>query len=376
MRKLLRIILLRPVLWAAAKFSSKPQKEKIFKALTRLFKNIIKHPGKEGLVIPFEINAGKFIIFSDQHKGRRNGADDFILAEPNYLAALDFYNNNDYCFINLGDSEELWENRMWQVKKKNTATFEAEKKFLEKNNYVKVYGNHDLYWNTSPFASMHLKEMYGESIKVYEGVVLETLVSRQSSLGSLQPVDYSPLAIFLTHGHQGDAHSDGNKFSKFFVAWIWAPLQALLKINPNTPAYNSEKKTLHNSMMYEWSSEQKNMLLITGHTHQPVFKSLTVLEKLYKEFQLAEKDKDAQQLKVLLDEIKKREKEFTAVASDYMNMKPSYFNSGCCCFSDGDITGIEIADGYIKLIKWFLKDGKPERHLLEEMLLEDLAAKL
>lgn len=376
MRKLLRIILLRPVLWAAAKFSSKPQKEKIFKALTRLFKNIIKHPGKEGLVIPFEINAGKFIIFSDQHKGRRNGADDFILAEPNYLAALDFYNNNDYCFINLGDSEELWENRMWQVKKKNMATFEAEKKFLEKNNYVKVYGNHDLYWNTSPFASMHLKEMYGESIKVYEGVVLETLVSRQSSLGSLQPVDYSPLAIFLTHGHQGDAQSDGNKFSKFFVAWIWAPLQALLKINPNTPAYNSEKKTLHNSMMYEWSSEQKNMLLITGHTHQPVFKSLTVLEKLYKEFQLAEKDKDAQQLKVLLDEIKKREKEFTAVASDYMNMKPSYFNSGCCCFSDGDITGIEIADGYIKLIKWFLKDGKPERHLLEEMLLEDLAAKL
>jgi len=376
MRKILRILLLRPVLWAAAKFSSKPQKEKIFKALTKLFKNIIKHPSKKGLVIPFELNAGKFIIFSDQHKGRRNGADDFILAEPNYLAALDFYNNNDYCFINLGDSEELWENRMWQVKKKNTATFEAEKKFLEKNNYIKIYGNHDLYWNTSPFASMHLKEMYGESIRVYEGAVLETLVSRQSTFCSPLPIDYSPLAIFLTHGHQGDAQSDGNKFSKFFVAWIWAPLQALLKINPNTPAYNSEKKTLHNSMMYEWSSEQKNMLLITGHTHQPVFKSLTVLEKLYKEFQLAEKDKDAQQLKVLLDEIKKREKEFTAVASDYMSMKPSYFNSGCCCFSDGDITGIEIEGGYIRLIKWCLKDGKPERHLLEEILLVDLAAKL
>ena len=34
------------------------------------------------------------------------------------------------------------------------------------------------------------------------------------------------------------------------------------------------------------------MLLITGHTHQPVFKSLTHLEKLYKEFQLAEKEKN------------------------------------------------------------------------------------
>ena len=128
--------------------------------------------------------------------------------------------------------------------------------------------------------------------------------------------------------------------------------------------------------MYEWSSKQKDLLLITGHTHQPVFKSLTVLERLYKEFQLAEKDKDAVQLKVLLDEIKKREKEFTAVASDYMSMKPSYFNSGCCCFSDGDITGIEITDGYIRLIKWCLKEGNPDRNVLEEMSLERLAAKL
>ena len=65
---------------------------------------------------------------------------------------------------------------MWQVKKKNKATFEAEKKFMEHNNYVKIYGNHDLYWNNSPFASMDLKDMYGEKIKVYEGVMLKSLV--------------------------------------------------------------------------------------------------------------------------------------------------------------------------------------------------------
>jgi hypothetical protein len=191
---------------------------------------------------------------------------------------------------------------------------------------------------------------------------------------SLLPIHSFPLTIFLTHGHQGDAQSDGNWFSKFFVAKIWAPLQALLRINPNTPAYDAEKKTLHNHIMYEWAVAQKNMLLITGHTHQPVFASLTHLERLYKEFQLAEKDKNKEQLIILLDEIKKREKEFAAVSVDYMAMKPSYFNTGCCCFSDGDITGIEISDGYIRLIKWSLINEQPQRIELEKRLLEDLAA--
>ena len=369
MRRLLRILLLRPVLWAAAKFSSKPNREKIFDALSKLFDNILQYPGKKGIVVPFELYAGKFIIFSDQHKGRRNGADDFMQAEPNYLAALDYYADNNFCLINLGDSEELWENNLWQVKKRNKATFEAEKKFLAHNNFIKISGNHDLYWNTSPLAVWDLKSIYGENVKVYDGVILATTVNKPNQEIATQK---DPLTIFLTHGHQGDAQSDGNWFSKFFVGWIWAPLQSLLHINPNTPAYNAEKKTLHNSIMYEWSSEQKSILLITGHTHQPVFESLTHLEKLYKQFQLAGKGKNTMELKELLDEIKKVEKEFTAVSVDYMNMKPSYFNSGCCCFSDGDITGIEIADGFIRLIKWKMTENKPGRQVLEETELERL----
>ncbi len=380
MRRVLRFFLLKPVMWAVKKFSSKPDRQRIFTALSALLENILKHPGKRGLVIPFEQKSGKFIIFSDQHKGSRNGADDFKKAEQNYLAALDHYSSHDFCFINLGDSEELWENSIWKVKKKNQATFEAEKKFLKKDQYVKVFGNHDLYWDNSPWAYWHLKNMFGQKVKVYEGVILKSLVnSRESGVnmpGSWLTTPDSELTIFLTHGHQGDAQSDGNWFSKFFVANIWAPLQSLLRINPNTPANNTEKKTLHNSMMYEWSEAQKNILLVTGHTHQPVFNSLTHLEKLYKQFQLAEKENDQHQLDKLLDEIKKREKEFTAVSVDYMNMKPSYFNTGCCCFSDGDITGIEISDGFIRLIKWTEVEGKSGRVELEKILLGELAEKL
>ena len=57
-------------------------------------------------------------------------------------------------------------------------------------------------------------------------------------------------------------------------------------------------------------------------------------------------------------------------------MKPTYFNSGCCCFDDGTITGIEISGGFIRLIKWSLVEGKPERSVAEEESLKSLAVKL
>jgi len=361
MRRIARFILLKPILWAAAKFASKPDRVRIFKALNDLFTTIVKEPGKKGIVIPFDCQTGRFIIFSDQHKGARNGADDFAAAGQNYLNALAYYHENEFTFINLGDSEELWENLLFKVKKHNKKEFEAEKKFLETNRYIKIFGNHDLFWDNDPLAWWHLKNIYGQKVRIDEGIVLKTSIRTASNK--------SELTLFLTHGHQGDASSDGNWFSKFFVARIWAPLQAFLRINPNTPAYDAVKKTLHNQIMYEWSAAQGNIILITGHTHQPVFASLTHLERLYKEFQLAEKSNDLAKQNELSLEIRKREKQFTAVSIDYMTMKPTYFNTGCCCFSDGDITGIEIADGSIRLIKW---SKAANREVLETSLLNNL----
>jgi hypothetical protein len=53
--------------------------------------------------------------------------------------------------------------------------------------------------------------------------------------------------------------------------------------------------------------------------------------------------------------------------------KNTYFNTGCCCFSDGDITGIEIEGGKIRLIKWKSEgNNHTERIILEESDLETL----
>jgi hypothetical protein len=57
-------------------------------------------------------------------------------------------------------------------------------------------------------------------------------------------------------------------------------------------------------------------------------------------------------------------------------MKPTYFNSGCCCFSDGDITGIEIADGCMRLIKWTMIGQVPQRQVLEETRLVELVKRI
>jgi UDP-2,3-diacylglucosamine pyrophosphatase LpxH len=264
----------------------------------------------------------------------------------------------------LGDSEELWENTLSKVKDSYPQTFEAEKKFIAREAFYKILGNHDLYWGNDPFAWWQLEKIYGVKLKVYEAVILSV------------SLDNRPFRIFCTHGHQGDAQSDGNWFSKFFVARIWAPFQAYLRINPNTAAYNNEKKTLHNEIMYEWSAVQKDTLLITGHTHQPVFVSLTHIERLYREFQFAKHNDDTLSMQKIEAEIRKREREFAAVAVDYLTMKPSYFNSGCCCFIDGDITGIEIENGQIRLVKWTKPGELSERKVLEEISLAELAKSL
>ena len=129
MRKFLQKYLRKPILWLTNKFSSQPDKERIFKALSDLLKCILDGDKKKGLVIPFDIATGKMIIFSDQHKGARTGADDFMICEPNYLEALEYYHQNGFHFVGLGDCEELWENTVMAVKKQQVPAFEKEKKF-------------------------------------------------------------------------------------------------------------------------------------------------------------------------------------------------------------------------------------------------------
>src|SRR5947199_2500561 len=126
----LRKLLFKPVIWFSNKYTSAPDRNRVYSELSDLLDCIIKEQKKKGPIINFDPSTDKFIIFSDQHKGAKNGADDFMLCEPNYLAALDYYFIQQYFFISNGDCEELWKNTLTAVKKAQKPAFEKEKEFI------------------------------------------------------------------------------------------------------------------------------------------------------------------------------------------------------------------------------------------------------
>jgi predicted phosphodiesterase len=344
--------------------SSSPVKERVHQRLSYLLKEINAGNKSLGPTLCINSSTDKIIVMSDLHKGSGNDADDFKTAEPNYTAACYYYLQNEFTYIALGDIEELWENNIIQVVANNENTIALEKAFLDKDRFYKVIGNHDLFWRNTPFfAAKWLKQMYGKIISVHEGLLLKATIGNKT------------LDIFLTHGHQGDKTSDGNKFSKWFVANVWSKVQAFLDINPNTPAQDFLLRDKHNKMMYDWSTEQQNTILITGHTHKPVFASQNHIEKLQQDIAKAKEENNTALLEKLNLELIKKMQEYIS-AEPFSLKKPSYFNTGCCCFSDGDITAVEIENNCIRLVKWGTTNKETDRYVLQEINLMELVKEL
>lgn len=73
----------------------------------------------------------KDIIFSDCHRGVGNASDNFIKNEFIYLAALRYYFFKDFIYLELGDGDELWENRSFEdIKDMHPESFELMSKFF------------------------------------------------------------------------------------------------------------------------------------------------------------------------------------------------------------------------------------------------------
>ena len=101
-------------------------------------------------------------------------------------------------------------------------------------------------------------------------------------------------------------------------------------------------------------------------TFQPEIEEDPVKYGLTKQLEKAVAANDETAAKTIAQEIENRKLEYAGKKLVNTMAHPSYFNSGCCCFSDGDVTGIEVADGFIRLIKWESSDEGPLRKVLEE----------
>jgi UDP-2,3-diacylglucosamine pyrophosphatase LpxH len=321
--------------------------------------------------IEIEVDAARLIILSDHHRGARDGADDSWRCERAYHAALGHYLEAGHDLYVLGDVEELWEEKPENALRAYRETLALEAEFHRQGRYQRFWGNHDDQWRFPDQVEKHLHPMF-PGIAVREALRLR-VVRGDEDLG----------VILLAHGHQGTLESDRLAwFSRIFVRSVWRPIQRRLNVSLNTPARDFDLREEHDSAMFEWArSHRARPVLITGHTHRPVFgtsrprpPSQRDEQEVEEELRAAREAGDQERIARLRAEVEliratprwgKPPKQFDI---------PAYFNTGCCSFGDGDVTGIEIADGEIRLVRWLADDGQPEPKILVSDRLEDVLA--
>jgi len=240
--------------------------------------------------IPFD-DSSRIILMSDCHRGAGSQADEFNKNENLYISAMNHYYHEGYTYIEIGDGDELWENKkLSDIINAHPNVYQLLKQFYLENRLYFIYGNHDM-------VKRNEKLPFFENIQVHEGLVLE----------------YRELPankeILLIHGHQVDfLNSSMWKFTRFLVRHLWKPLELFGISNPTSPAQNQEKKEKIGRRLTDWTIRE-NQMLIAGHNHRPMFPEIG---------------------------------------------EPLYFNDGSCVHPLF-ITGIEINRGEITLVKWSVK---------------------
>ena len=190
-----------------------------------------------------DLDTAKLVVFSDHHKGARDGADDFRRCERAYMAALGYYLEEGHRLYVLGDVEELWENSPDEPLEAYAKVLELEAEFHRQGRYERFWGNHDDYWGHDYWGHSTVEKRlwrYYPQLKVREALKLR-ITSGGESLGLL----------FLVHGHQGTVESQRFAwFSKLVVRYIWRPLQRRFGFSATTPATDWELRARHNQALF------------------------------------------------------------------------------------------------------------------------------
>ncbi|MDO4345325.1 MAG: metallophosphoesterase family protein [Eubacteriales bacterium] len=191
--------------------------------------------------------SSRYVIISDCHRGTGKAGDNFLKNEYLYLAALDFYFRKGFTYLELGDGDELWENRsIARIRELHSASFEMMNRFFLEGRLYELYGNHDMVKKKPSFSER----------RIYSGMILKDCEQKRD--------------IYLTHGHQADfLNSSLWRFSRFLVRYVWRPLEALGIPDPTSASKNNTRKEKSERTLTRWAAEN-NCVLITGHTHRPM----------------------------------------------------------------------------------------------------------
>jgi len=306
-------------------------------------------------ILEVDLSELKLVVFSDQHKGTRDGADDFWRAERAYRAALAHYLELGHRLVVLGDAEELWECRADRVVDAYRDVLALEAAYHAAERYERVYGNHDDDWRKPRLVARHLSEQgpFRSAPAVHQSIVV-----RVTEGADLKGV------LFLVHGHQGTADSEVlSRIARPAVS-LFGWLQRKFNRPWNTPATDWQLRDRHDRAMSLWAESRadERLVLIAGHTHRPVFWNSRptppdpqTIEDL--ERRLADTVEPAERAR-----LRARIEHLASMRAWMVNLpasveSPAYFNTGCCSFADGDVTGLEIVDERVRLVRWLDNDG-------------------
>ena len=343
----------------------------------------------------------RFVVFSDAHRGDGTGADDFAANSLIFKCALDHYLAEGFTLIELGDAEELWEiERFDQIYITHTSIYERLAAFHDsdpqKSRYIKIWGNHDLYWQDNEAV---LRRLF-PGINIYEAALLDG-------------------HILLWHGHQADPSCSGAwaRITKFLVGKLWTAAQRFGVRDPTRAANNPGRCDQIDETLHAWATgglpdafsvvigdrepvhspppqpspargegvitppqpgdSAPNQpsptrgagilidTIIAGHTHRPVYENLSLTERMYLERKLGNmaggRARNLARKSGDTIPISGESGSCPRISSGHvptfrkLHADRAYYNTGSCVHPRC-ITGIEITPG---------KDGKPAFTLIK-----------
>lgn len=193
----------------------------------------------------------RYVIFADLHMGDGGKADDFLnnaamfaqVLQEHYLAA-------GYSLVLNGDVEELQRFSLAAIRARWSGIYRIFNRFDRSGRFHKLVGNHDM----------------------------SILNARRSGyrVGQALRLNYNGDNIFIFHGHQVSRwFMQHNRFVGLTLKYFATPL----RIKNYEVSHNSRKRFETERLVYEFSSRER-VLSIIGHTHRPLFESMSKVDSL------------------------------------------------------------------------------------------------
>ncbi len=281
----------------------------------------------------------KLVIFSDLHMGDGGTRDEFVPNSELFLAILRrYYQEQGFILVLNGDIEDLAGFSLASIATRWLEVFQAFAEFAARDALYKLAGNHDL------------------------GLLRRRPTDLPFPVAESLRVEINEKRLWIFHGHQVSRLDWAYEaMGTFLQRWILRPLGI-----GNYTVARSASRRFHVERRAYLHARARRMLAVIGHTHRPLFESLSRLdtvkieiENLCRSYSTAdgaerrELEKRMGRLKREFIEQQRRDPRRQRSENLYHEgpLLPCLFNSGSGIGRHG-ITAIEIAAGRITLAIW------------------------